>query len=53
VWKTGNFLVENWKLSGLELVTFWSGTGNFLLGNWWLSVVWLESDKWHGSGHRV
>jgi len=39
LWKTGNFLVENWQLSGPELATFCSRTGNFLVGNWWISVV--------------
>jgi len=37
LWKTGNFLVHNWWLSGPELVTLWSGTGNFLVRNWQLS----------------
>jgi len=37
LWKTTNFLVENWQLSGPELATFWSATGNFLVRNWQLS----------------
>jgi len=45
LWKTGNFLVWNWQLSGLELATFWSWTGNFMVDNWWLSVVRMVRAK--------